>query len=419
MRAMTVSDRLSVCGGSEFGGLQQMNINIRGNFLVSKKIFTEEPELELWRNLLRYSYKSNIKRYFEEHSIPVRIDNQSENNFDVLANAIAGAMLQADEYYKASKTVSLHVEPLMLYYGTSNLLYAITILTSGKKAAVENHGMTIELDPNAQYIADTKVKFFSTSKGGVHVFAKGLGFDKDLCQYAQSGPEGNDCWRFSDYLDSIAEICDDFDRCYPERNSRILMLDVVNTSDGIVEKVQINGARTAEISASDIEGFSTAYLRPTIGRSREGKEHIVLRHKINGKKIEQISYSGQPYLRIAHKVGDKKITIPEELNMYISLFILGNLCRYHPDKWYPFVTQDSTGEKLLVEKLLYFSRRIIPNIVLNRIEDEQITFVSDKYVPDDRVKLVGEHEVKEMVKAEVEKQIRHQQITDTVRLRKQ
>ena len=143
------------------------------------------------------------------------VDNQSEDNFDVLANAIAGAMLQADEYYKASKMVSLHIEPLMLYYGTSNLLYAMTILTSGRKQFIGNHGMKINVDADIQYMADTKIKFFGTADGGVHIFAKGLGFDKDLCQYAQSGPEGNECWMLSDYLDSIAEICDDFDRCYP------------------------------------------------------------------------------------------------------------------------------------------------------------------------------------------------------------
>lgn len=385
---------------------------------MSKKIFTEEPEQELWRNLLQYSYQANIKRYFEEHDIPVISDNRSEDNFVVLADAIAGAMLQADEYYKASKTVSLHVEPLMLYYGTSNLLYAMTILTSGKKPNIGNHGMRIEVAADLQYMADTKIKFFGTADGGVHIFAKSLGFDKDLCQYVQNGPEGKDCWRLSDYLDSIAELSDDFDRCYPNRDSRILMLDVVSTADGIVEKVPISDRGTTEVSISDIEGFSGAYLRPSLGKSQDGKNHLVLHHKINGKKIEQISYSGQPYLRVAHKVNGMLITIPEELNMYISLFVLGNMCRYYPDKWYPFVTQDSTGEKLLVEKLLYFSRRMLPNIVLNRISGEQISFVSDRYVPDDRIKLVGDHEVKEMVQTEVEKQIRNQQITNTVHLRK-
>lgn len=387
-------------------------------FILIKKIFTEEPEQELWRNLLQYSYKSNIKRYFEEHGNPIIDDTQSGDNFDVLANAIAGALMQADEYYKASKVVSLHVEPLMLYYGTTNLLYAMSILTKGRSVDINNHGMRIEVDADLEYMADTKIKFIRNKDGGVHIFAKNLGFDKDLCKYAQNGPDGKGCWTLSDYLDSVAEIADDFNRCYPKRKSHILMLDVVNTADGVVEKIQISSEGTTEFSPSDIEGFSNAYLQPSLGTMRDGKKHFVLHHKINGKKIEQTSYSGQPYLRVSHRVNEELITIPEELNMYISLFVLGNLCRYYPDKWYPFVAQDSTGEKLLVEKLLYFCRRMLPNIVLDRIVGEKISFVSDKYVPDDRVRLVGDHEVKEIVKEEVSKQIRSHQINNAVQIRK-
>ena len=386
---------------------------------MNKKIFTEEPEQEQWRSLLQYSYKSNIKRYFEEHGNPVIDDPQSEDNFDLLANAIAGALLQADEYYKASKAVSLHVEPLMLYYGTSNLLYAMSILMTGKKIDIGNHGMKIEVDADLQYMADTKIKFFSNANGGVHVFAKNLGFNKDLCQFAQTGPDGKVRWTLGDYLDSIAEICDDFNRCYPQKESRILMLDVVKTADGVVEKIQISDeGTTAYNPAVDIENFSNVYLNPSLGATQDGTKHLVLRRKINGKIIERISYSGQPYLCIAHKINGKLITIPEELNMYISLFVFGNLCRYYPDKWYPFVTQDSTGEKLLVEKLLYYSRRILPNIVLDRIVGEHISFVSDKYVPDDRVRLVGDHEVKEIVQGEVAKQIRNHHLDNVVRIRK-
>ena len=386
---------------------------------MTKKIFTEEPEQEQWKSLLQYSYKSNIKRYFQEHDFPVNDNVNAEDNFDVLANAIAGALLQADEYYKASKAVSLHVEPLMLYYGTSNLFYAMSILTTGKKIDIGNHGMKIEVDADLEYIADTKIKFFGSANGGVHIFAKNLGFDKDLCQFTQSGPDGKERWMLSEYLDSIAEICDDFNRCYPKRTSRVLMLDVVKTADGVVEKIHINDEGFTEYSlVDDIEGFTNAYLHPSLGRARDSTKHLVLRHKINGKKIERTSYSGQPYLCIAHKVNGKLITIPEELNMYISLFVLGNLCRYYPDKWYPFVTQDSTGEKLLVEKLLYFSRRILPNIVLDRIVGEHISFVSDKYRPDDRVRFVGDHEVKEIVQEEVTKQLRSQQISNVVQMRK-
>ena len=111
--------------------------------MESLKIFTEEPEQELWRSLLQFSYKANIDSYFQEHQISI---NTHDGKTDTLANCIAGALLQADEYYKASKNVSLQVEPVLLYYGTTNLLYAMSVLLNGSVPQVSNHGMHIVTD---------------------------------------------------------------------------------------------------------------------------------------------------------------------------------------------------------------------------------------------------------------------------------
>lgn len=37
--------------------------------MVEEKIFTENPEAELWRELLQYSYKANIERFLELHAL--------------------------------------------------------------------------------------------------------------------------------------------------------------------------------------------------------------------------------------------------------------------------------------------------------------------------------------------------------------
>ena len=75
------------------------------NRIDNAKIFTEEPEKELWRSLLQYSYKANIQRYYEERHI-IGEAEKDNTDIDLLSNSVAGALLQADEYYKASKTVS-------------------------------------------------------------------------------------------------------------------------------------------------------------------------------------------------------------------------------------------------------------------------------------------------------------------------
>lgn len=364
----------------------------------SMKVFTEEPEQELWRSLLQFSYKENIQRYFKDHKIPMNAYGENENcTIDDIANCIGGALLQADEYYKASRNVSLQVEPVLLYYGTTNLLYAMSILLNGALPHISNHGMHIEVSDEKSFIADTVLRFDHQADGGIHRFAKDLGFQKNLCEFQP--------WCLGDFLDSIAEISTDFKRCYPQRKSHVYLLDVVKTPEGMVEKI-FTEKDNVLASIDNIEGFSDSYLRPQNGRDREGNEYLVLRHKMNKKDICQISYSGQPFLQVAHRRNGKLITITKDLNMYIALFVLGSMCRYHPEIWNPFVTQDSTGEKLLIEKLLYYSRRILPNIVLNRIMNQHISFVSDRYVPEDRIHLVGEHEVREIVSNEVRVQMK-------------
>ena len=278
---------------------------------------------------------------------------------------------------------------------------AIKEFIEQRKTEIENHGMKI-VDTKAENIAETKIKFLNNSKGGVHVFARAMGFEKNLCDYYTNEDK---TWKLFDFLDSISEICDDYNRCYNDKVSKIIMLNVLNTLEGKVEKIQTVVEKDVDINLSDIENFDKAYLPPIGGKTGNEFTHVVLRSKINGIDIRKISYSGQPYIQVAHIANGKEITIPEEINMYICLYALGNLCRYHPDVWYPFIMKDSTGEKLLMEKMLFYSRRMIPNFVLNRITNQDITFVSDKYSPEDRTHLVSNHEVKELIQKEVNHRI--------------
>ena len=67
----------------------------------------------------------------------------------------------------------------------------------------------------------------------------------------------------------------------------------------------------------------------------------------------------------------------------------------------PFVLNDETGERLLFEKFIYYSRRIIPNIVLNIINNDDITYVTQRYSTNETIKHVNEHDVKELVRNEI------------------
>lgn len=354
-------------------------------------IFSDEPEKELWRELLKYTYEANIERYLKKKELPINEET---------VNCISGSILQANEYFMAAKETDLQIAPVLLYYGSTNLLYGVIDLLSGKINKIENHGMKIVVPEKKEFIADTAVRFNSNDFGGIHVVARAIGFSHDLTQFGD--------WKLKEFFDSIAEISDDYARCYDTNFGHIAMLEAVNTPDGKVEKIYFTDDNKEQLNTllENVEGFKQSYLKMEQAKEGEtGRDYYVLRHKMMGEDISERSYSGQRYLKSCHMKKGRKITIPTVLNMYISLFALSSLCRYHPEKWSPFVLKDTTGEKLLIEKLMYYSRRMIPNYAINLLMDEEVQYAYNRYTPKDTVKHVGVHEVKEIVQEVVKNEI--------------
>lgn len=359
--------------------------------MYKNEVFSENPEKDMWRELLQFTYEANIIRYLEKRGYC--------KNADVV-NCISGSFLQAHEYYKSAKEADLQIAPLLLYYGTTNLLYGMANLFNGTINMICNHGMKIFIPEQKNFIAEINVRFMSPKDGGVHVIARTLGYKEDLTIFGD--------WKLNEFLASIAEISSDYTQCYNVNCGKIIMLDVFNTPDGKIEKVYYTSKNCEDMYnlLYSVENFTKSYLPITSAKdSRDDREYFILRHKINGKDISETSYSGQSYLRAAHKKNNRMITMPTILNMYASLFILASLCRYYPEQWSPFVLKDTTGEKLLIEKFMYYARRIVPNIVLNCILEKDIHYVSNKYQAADTIKLVGEHQVQEIVKKEFRQQM--------------
>ncbi|MBQ2643111.1 MAG: hypothetical protein IJF94_04845 [Eubacterium sp.] len=365
-----------------------------------KTLYSENPESDIWRELEQFTYEENIKKYFAKRNV----EPDSE-----LINSITGSFLQAHEYFKSANVANLHISPLLLYYGSTNLLYGMTNLLSGEKCIVETHGMRIDPE-DSECIADTKLWFNNAEKGGVHVFARALDMNKDLCKYGE--------WNLKELFGAIAEIAGDFESCYGD-SSKIVFLDVFNTPEGKIEKVYYSSEsekKRVNDTLNQVDGFDDSYLNRTEGRSlADNRSYFILRHKINGKDISEMSFSGQPYLRSDYTKNGKGISLSTELNMYISLFVLASLCRYHPEKWGSFVLKDGSGEKLLIEKFIYYAKRMIPNIVLNNLMNTRLTYIPEKYKSTDTIKPIGEHQIKDIVGGEIKKQLTSEDIIKSIR----
>ncbi len=363
--------------------------------LEKEYIFTEVPEEEMWQTLLQYSYEANIRKYLLDHSF--------EANEDLVDN-ISGSILQAHEYYSAAKHCNLQIKPLLLYYGTTNLLYGISNMLTGQINTIHNHGMKIIPPLKGSHIGGTEIIFENPTNGGVHVFIRALGSEIDLTQHGS--------WTTKEMLSSIPELHANYKKCYGEISTNSLLLQVFNTPEGKVEKIHLDDGMSPEdlvAMLNRVDGFQPSYLHPVLA---PGGKDLILRHKLSGKDISETSYSGQPFLRVGHVKNGKILTLPQIMYMYIALFSLGSLCRYRPEIWSPFVKQDHSGEKLLVEKFLFYASRLIPNYVINQIYGKEMVYSSDKYAPIDTVKMVGEHQVRELIgeelkKREERKSVRH------------
>ena len=352
-------------------------------------VYTENPEEELWEKLLQYSYKARIQRFFSSNEI----DTQGKEND--LCETIIGSLLQANEYYSLSKTATLHTAPLLLYYGTINLFLAVTTLLSGEVPDIDNHGMKVILDKGASEIGNTKIHFFSPKNGGINVFA----------QKMESGGlslTNLDDLSVKELLLSIPEINLEAVQCYGEEENYCIPLETVLTEDGTLEKAFFHNLSRERITDcfALVPNFVKSYLSPAFSEEN-GVTTAVLRHKYLQDPIHYTSITGQTYLLMGHSNRHKTVVLPQWIYMYTSLYGMASLCRYSPQIWNPFIRLDERGEKLLVEKFLEISRRKLPNIALSMIEKCEYVFVNKMYEPDNQVKVLGEHEIKELIKSEI------------------
>lgn len=344
-----------------------------------EKIYSEKAEEDIWSSLLKFTYTENLKRFFN--------DRQEDVNEDLI-ETISGSISQAYEYFSVSKNASLQVSPLLLYYGATNLLYGVSCLLTGEVLKIENHGMKIEPSLKNQQVAETTIRFSDSLHGGVSVYLKSL-TDIDL-----SLPETS-TWTVKECLGSLVEIIPDFVTNYGNNDLHVIPLKKFKAEkeEHFRIIIGVNGTEKLQELIKNIPDFCNNYLPPQLNNLNE----IILRKKINGNYLHQLSYTGQPFLSIGHKKKNNDVVLPYFLYLFIVLFSFGTLCRYHPEKWNPFVQNDNTGEKNLIEKFIHISRRQLPNLMLNIIFKKEFLFNNDMYKDIDSRSPLNKEEIRKLI----------------------
>ena len=360
--------------------------------METKRIFTESPEDEQWRLLMHYTYPINIKGFLK--------NNGNSNPSEKLVESISGSLLQAKEYFQACKLSSLQISPLLIYYGATNLLYGISNLITGRENKIENHGMSIQIDDPDTKIADINIYPNSSKTGALSVFCN---IFCSTCKIINSGK-----WKIEELFASIPDLLNDFLDCYKESKPYAIPVQILKQRNSNVERIKplyLERFEDFNDFFCRIKEFENNYLPP---QYTSQMKYIILRPKMGSKNIGIYSISGQKFLKSSYLKNGNLYDPSLEIIMFMALYALGFIGRYHPGIWNPFIRNDISGEKLLIEKFLYYSRRLLPNLALNYIMNNRIVFVNETqgftdnslYMTKDEVKSIAKEEFRKMMDRE-------------------
>jgi hypothetical protein len=335
------------------------------------RTITEDPKADQWRLLSQYSYPTNIRRYLDAHG-------RAESDKSV-EEYVAGCVRQGDAYFAAAEKAPLDIAPLLLYYGSSNLLAGSSAMMTGEVPVINNHGMRLKVPAvESPRIADVNVLPFDPHHGALQHFSDVF---SGGCPVASQG-----LWTVEEILGSVPDLKQDFENCYQsalpftipvELRLRTFKYDDEDKTERrvIYERVCPDDVKRFQDPVGvirSVERFSETYLFPHAG---DDLTHIVLYRKWKAQEIGFYSVYGRKYLEVPHVKGGRSLSPAQLIIMYMGLFALGYVSRYHPELWTPFVRSDTTGERLVVEKFLNLCQRYVPNLVLNAVSDTRVEFV--------------------------------------------
>jgi len=366
-----------------------------GRPMKVRAIQTEEPRLEQWRLLSRYSYEPNIARFFASHGAPPPTEP--------LAEYIAGCIRQGEAYFTAATNAPLDIQPLLLYYGAANLLAGAGAMLGGRTLPIAGHGMNLRQSPaGGTRIADLEVVPVGTTSGALQLFT-------NVFSSGTTFPPGVP-WTVEEVLGSIPDLKEHFVECFPNARTYVLAVELLRKENVTFERIALRQFAPDPDPRKALErvpSLSRAYIRPEFPA---GGDYVILRRKLGAEEVGSHSLSGGKWLHLAHDKAGRLVEPGQLILMLMGLYALGHLSRYFPEQWNPFVRMDPTGERMVVERFLQIALRYIPNLVLNALSSERIQFVYPVSA-EPKVEIpAGEEELKRLIRRETEALLRERTV---------
>jgi len=318
------------------------------------RIITENPMKSQWLLLSHFTYQANIENYFSNNKI-VFTD-------PIIFSYISGCIKQAEAYFLTGREAPLDILPLVVYYGTVCLLSGVAALTSGIIPDIKNHGMYLEDWTNQ--ISEIVIHPKDSANGALqllsNIYSPGISFTNTIS------------WNFWEVISFLPEIRSDFISLYKDKEPNTIPLEQARKANLIFERADLKDLiriQDIEKKIPTILNYSKSYLDPMIT-----KTHLILYKKMPLFEIGCYSIFGKKHLLIPILKNGTMVSINPLIGYFMGLYVLGILSRYNPEKWFPFTSNDSSGERLLIEVFLLNALRVVPNLVLNFIHNESVQF---------------------------------------------
>jgi hypothetical protein len=311
-------------------------------------VHSETPVKEIWSRLGFFENEHNAREFLK-----ARNENLTEKELFDIAKRIAFTMRTAREYYESAGRVSLLTTPLLIFYGMTALSKVLFAVNYTRKSPSKGHGLET---PNQK---DFENNFANLST---------------RVQKDGSFPQFHSCYsketlyntRFTikELLSMVSEIKVEYETVYKEKSKAVLTKKNENGLNLIDTELEKYGDLTKDLPQ---------YF-PQIKEIVQFDTGLFLWNPQNLPVIRALS--GEEYLILPVKKGDKNILLPEMSIHFLILYLLGMVSRYYPKEWGEIIEGKTSGEIYIIRKFLETTTRKFPNLILNKLWDRDFVFFS-------------------------------------------
>lgn len=307
---------------------------------------TENPIEEIWSMLLMFSDRIFLERFWA---------GKSDDDYLTATKTL----VQAREYYLASKTVTLNTRPLLLYYSILNLTKAV-LLILGEETPQEYHGLC-----KPDFGCDFLESKASVNNGVFLSLAKKENYSVDIKTE----------FSIEYMIKSSIDLYNAYEYYY-KREAPIIKFTEEKYRDGNIylkstaskSKIELITQFFKERKALDdkfeidIDGNLICLKNKEVLKLSNAEELLDEMQLLLSEEFSFSVFNSESVYLIL-----EKNPLPPAAAYFGISYMLGMLVRYSPSRYYHFIENPTSSQTWFVKKVCDTIERVYPNIMLNYI----------------------------------------------------